>query len=87
MRLPKDGQEYVRISLTDYPPGASVEASIDRENWVSITVTSGVGLFLCRGPLSAETDGTLVPAGTEVWVRVTGSPEQVVRKVGLLTIY
>lgn len=89
MRLPKDGQEYIRIALTNYPVGATAEASIDRVNWSTIQVNqaTGEGLFLCRGPQSTQTGGTLVAAGTDVWVRVDGSPEQVIRKVGILTLY
>lgn len=88
MRLPKDGQEYVRVPIANYPAGTTVEASIDRTTWTPATVQGdGTALYLCRGPLSPQTQGVLVPAGTDVWVRVDGSPEQVVRRVGLLTLY
>ena len=88
MRLPKDGQEYVRVPIANYPAGTPVEASIDRTSWTATTVQpDGTALFLCRGPQSPQTQGTLVPAGTDVWIRVDGSPEQVVRRAGLLTLY
>lgn len=88
MRLPKDGQEYVRVPIANYPAGTTVEASLDRTTWVPVTVQAdGTALFLCRGPLSGQTQGTLVPAGSDVWIRVDGTPEQAVRRAGILTLY
>jgi hypothetical protein len=87
MRLPTDGQEYVRIQFTAYPTGVTAEASIDRTNWVSISVdANGLGLFLVRGPGSSQSQGTLVSSNCDVWVRVDGTPEQVVRKAGTITL-
>lgn len=88
MRLPKDGQEYVRIQFENYPAvGATAEASFDRVTWYSISVDpNGLALFLVRGPLCSLTTGVLVSAGTEVWTRVTGSPEQVIRHAGEITL-
>lgn len=88
MRLPQDGQEYIRIPITNYPTGATVEASLDRTTWHPVTVdANGDGLFLVRGPGSPKTDGTIVSQGGDVWIRVDGSPEQVVRKVGFIALY
>lgn len=86
MHLPKDGVEYARISITNLPDAATIEASLDRATWSPVVEVDGEHTFLLRGPQALSSDGHLVSATkTDLWVRITGLPEVVVRKAG--TIY
>lgn len=87
MQLPRDGLEYARITFDDVPFGATVEASIDRASWTVVPVTNSVGLYLLRGPDSVSTDGTLVATNSKLWIRVSDSPEVVVRAVATISLY
>lgn len=86
MHLPKDGVEYARISISNLPDAATVEASLDRATWSPVVEVDGEKAFLLRGPQAESTDGHPVAVTkTDLWVRITGLPEVVIRKAG--TIY
>lgn len=87
MQLPRDGLEYARITFDDVPFGATVEASIDRETWTVIPVTNNLGLYLLRGPDSDAVDGALVSTNSKLWIRLTDTPEVVVRAVATISLY
>lgn len=88
MRLPRDGLEYANIEFSEIPYGATVEASIDRETWTPVDVLNNTAKYLLRGPDNPSTAGTLVTHNpTYVWIRLSDTPEQVVRNAGTVSIY
>lgn len=85
MELPRDGQEYARISFTDLPFNVTVEVSVDeRATWTPATggTDANERKILLTGPDVNPPDGLVVEHGTRLWVRVIDSPETVVRMAG-----
>lgn len=89
MHLPNAGEEYARILFSDLPDGAAVEVSVDdQETWHLAepgTVPNEVRILL-RGPAAPSTDGLLVALQSRLWVRVTDSPELVIRDAGIIVV-
>jgi hypothetical protein len=85
MELPRDGQEFAKITFTALTFNVPVEASIDeRVTWLPTSAgTSPLERrILLRGPTYSGTEGTLVPEDTRLWVRVADTPESLVRLAG-----
>lgn len=89
MDLQRNSQEIAHITFSvPVGVGTTIEASIDLHTWTPVTTdTNGLGLVLLRGPDSGETEGLLVPGRCELWIRITDSPEVIVRSAGWIVLY
>lgn len=88
MELPKDGAEYVHVTLEAYPSDVIVEVSLDnRATWQTVEQRDDEGkpIILVRGPLAPAGTNT-IDRTTRLWVRVSDSPEIVVRPGGFITL-
>ncbi|MFF2054100.1 hypothetical protein ACFVU2_21015 [Leifsonia sp. NPDC058194] len=84
--LPRDGREYFHWTFTGLPDDhGAVEAFIDGQ-WRALTMDGAVGRLLVAGPDADSTGAVVVTADTDVKVRVTDSPEIVVRGGGWIRI-
>lgn len=90
MDLQRNSQEYAHITFSAPPASEDlVEASVDLLTWSPVTIgLDGVGLVLLRGPASTATDGVLVGNDREeLWIRITSTPEIIVRSAGWIVLY
>ena len=92
--LKAGGVEYIHWTATGLPaspPVGSVQASIDGgTTWHTATVVDSVVSLLVASPTSTAPDPTAVEAtaGTrEMLVRLTDTPEVVIRSGGYLTAH
>ncbi|MGH3705183.1 MAG: hypothetical protein ACRDT9_11185 [Agromyces sp.] len=82
MYLPRNGREYLRITLADAPESATVEISFDDgATWKPTTGTGNERRILIAGPDFPEPlDGAIVVADkTRPSIRFTDTPEVVIR--------
>ncbi len=89
MRLPANGREYVHITFSNLSTGVAVEASIDGQVWLPVTVAAGVGTVLVQGPgypQDAVPALRLPQAGATLLIRATGAPETVIRDAGYVYV-
>lgn len=90
MDLQRNSQEYAHVEFSTAPSGGDVvEASTDLVVWQPVTIGGdGIGLVLLRGPAALATDGLLVANDREeLWIRVTSTPEVIVRSAGWIVLY
>lgn len=89
MDLQKNSLEYAHLVFSiGLPVGAITEASFDLKNWVTVTFDpDGTGKVLLRGPDYSGSTGLLVQKSGQLWIRVTASPEIIVRSAGLVQLY
>lgn len=88
IELPRDGAEYVHVTLEAYPSDVAVEVSLDnRVTWTVVNDRDDDGkpIILVRGP-KAPAGTNLIERTTRLWVRVNDSPEVVVRPGGFITL-
>lgn len=81
MYLPRNGREYLRITLADTPDDVTVHVSFDGTNWHPTTLVDGVRRVLVCGPdYPPPLDGAVVVADkARPQVRITDTPEVVIR--------
>ncbi len=89
----KAGQEYVywdATGLPDDPPAGSLEASIDGgTTWTACTISGTTLSLLVAHPSFTDPDESAVIAtagAVTMQVRLTDSPEQIVRDAGRLYV-
>lgn len=90
MDLQRNSQEYAHITFSAQPTnGDVVEASVNLIDWYPVTIGGdGVGLVLLRGPAAIATEGVLVTNDREeLWIRITSTPEVIVRSAGWIVLY
>ena len=83
--LPRDGREFFHWSFTGLPSGATVEVRIGGQ-WYPLEMDGGEGRLLLAGPDADLGDGVRVVADEALVMRVTDSPEIVVRSGGSVQI-
>lgn len=81
--LPKAGVEYFTWKFSGLPDGAEVEVQIGSD-WYPLTVDGQEGKILLAGPDAPETEDavTVSESDKEVTLRVTDSPEVIIRNRG-----
>lgn len=89
MDLQKNSLEYAHLVFSVAPPqGSAVDASVDLVTWSTVTFDNdGTGKVLLRGPQSTASTGILVPKSSQLWIRVTESPEVIIRSAGIVNLY
>ena len=88
MDLQNNSQEYAYIDFSVAPAeGATVDASVDLVNWTTVTFQNDEGLVLLTGPNCSASEGILVQNSGPLWIRVTNSPEIVIRSAGNVNLY
>lgn len=80
--LPRNGVEYFSWALTGLPDDhGPVEVNIDGA-WHALTVAGSIGKLLLAGPDADPTGAVVVPTDQQVQVRVTDTPEVIIRGGG-----
>ena len=84
--LTRDGREYFHWTFTGLPDDhGAVEVQIGGQ-WCALTMDGSVGRLLVAGPDADPTGAIVVSTDTDVKVRVTDSPEVVVRGGGWIRL-
>lgn len=83
--LPRNGREYFHWTFIGLPTGAIVEASIGGA-WHALTLDGNAGRLLLAGPDADATGAVQVLVDEFVVMRVTDSPEIVVRDGGWINL-
>lgn len=90
MQLPRAGREFARWTIATDQPISGIEARIVGANqWhpCDYDPEAGIGRLLVYGPDCNETDeGVLIAATCCLELRVTDSPEIVIRDGGWITL-
>ncbi|UAJ78296.1 hypothetical protein IT072_02290 [Leifsonia sp. ZF2019] len=86
MYLDRGGREFIKWTFTGLPGDhGAVEVKLGDE-WHALDVTGNVGSILLAGPDADPTGAVVVTTDTDVKVRVTDSPEIVVRGGGWIRL-
>ena len=84
--LPRDGKEYFHWTFTGLPDDhGAVEVSIGGV-WKPLTMVGQVGSLLLAGPNADPAGAVVVTADTLVEVRVTDTPETIIRGGGWIKL-
>lgn len=83
--LPRGGREFFHWTFTGLPDGAVVEVSIGGQ-WHQLEMDGSEGRLLLAGPDADLGDAVRVLADEALVMRVTDSPEIVVRSGGSVQI-
>ena len=94
MKIPRDGREFAKWSLSGGPEGGSYEVKFDypdntESEWMPVeTVSQGLVRVLVRGPDGADGEGAIeLPLGnTSAVLRLTDSPEIILRPAGEIEV-
>jgi hypothetical protein len=94
MKIPRDGREYAKWSLSGGPEGGAYEVKFDYPDntesaWIAVeTVSQSLVRILVRGPDAASGAGAVVlPLGnTSARLRLTDSPEIILRPAGEIEV-
>lgn len=84
--LPRAGKEFFSWTFTGLPDGTTAEVNIGGD-WHALTMVGQVGKILLAGPDAADASGAVVVAADQqVQVRVTDTPEVIIRGGGRIAL-
>lgn len=94
MRIPRDGREYAKWTISGGPEDGTYEVKFDypdatESDWFPVdVVTPSLVRVLLRGPDGADGEGALpLPLGnTTAVLRLTDSPEIILRPAGEIEV-